>query len=577
MARKQTQFNESKPIYIVYARKSKFTGKGESIQNQIDRCVEKIHRLTKDSPISDDQIRIFKDEGFSGGNMERPEFQKMMDLCHSKSENIKAVVCYKLDRFSRSISDFSAAFDELNKMRIEFISVSDDFDTTTAAGKAVIMLVTVFAEFERNILAERIRDNKEGLAKTGRWLGGMTPMGYKSTRITYQHDSFDRERTMCYLETIPREKEIVQRIFHDYLKYHSLTKIETSLRVSEIKTRKNRYFSVTAIRSILSNPVYMSADEDAWNYFEQHDCPLYPDKAMYTGQHGIMAYNKTEQDSHKCTKLKNLSDWIVAIGKHEPFVSGKDWVSVQTLLQQNASKTYRSSKSSRGLLSGLIVCGNCGAYMRPKMYRQLTTDGLKKFSYLCETKDKSRQHQCQMNNPPGEIDTFVCNAVKNLAENKEYLEQKLLSQLNKHNEINTSSMKSNLALLNEQLKSVDSQINNLIQNLASMTGPAVDLVNKQINELSEKSRHLKQEIDYQQTVLSQSLSPQTELNVIAEKLTRFSETFDTLSFEEKRSTLKMLIQKIVWTGSKVHIYFVGDDSDEVLFSGKKEPQQQDCQ
>lgn len=48
----------------------------------------------------------------------------------------------------------------------------------------------------------------------------------------------------------------------------------------------------------------MSADEDAWNYFEQHDCPLYPDKAMYTGQHGIMAYNKTEQDSHKCTKLK---------------------------------------------------------------------------------------------------------------------------------------------------------------------------------------------------------------------------------------------------------------------------------
>ena len=289
MAQKQTQSNESKPIYIVYARKSKFTGKGESIHNQIDCCVEKIHRITKDSPISDEQIWIFKDEGFSGGNMERPEFQKMMDLCHSKSKNIKAVVCYKLDRFSRSISDFSAAFDELNKMRIEFISVSDDFDTTTAAGKAVIMLVTVFAEFERNILAERIRDNKEGLAKTGRWLGGMTPIGYKSTRITYQHDSFERERTMCYLETIPREKEIVQRIFHDYLKYHSLTKIETSLRVSEIKTRKNRYFSVTAIRSILSNPVYMSADEDAWNYFEQHDCPLYPDKAMYTGQHGIMA------------------------------------------------------------------------------------------------------------------------------------------------------------------------------------------------------------------------------------------------------------------------------------------------
>lgn len=577
MAQKQTQSNESKPIYIVYARKSKFTGKGESIQNQIDRCVEKIHRMTKDSPISDEQIWIFKDEGFSGGNMERPEFQKMMDLCHSKSKNIKAVVCYKLDRFSRSISDFSAAFDELNKMKIEFVSVSDDFDTTTATGKAVIMLVTVFAEFERNILAERIRDNKEGLAKTGRWLGGTTPMGYKSTRITYQHDIFDRERTMCYLETIPQEKEIVQKIFHDYLKYHSLSKIETSLRLAEIKTKTNHYYSLSSIRAILTNPVYMSADQDAWNYFVQHDCPPYADKDMYTGKYGIMAYNKTEQLPHKHAKLKDIKEWIVAIGKHEPFVSGKDWVSVQTLLQQNASKTYRSSKSSRGLLSGLVFCGNCGAYMRPKMYRHFTPEGLKKFSYLCETKDKSRQLQCQMKNLPGEIDTLVCNAVKDLAENKKYLEQELLSHLNEQTETSTLSIKSNLALLKEQLKSVDSQINNLVQNLASMTGSAVDLVNTQINELSEKSKHLKQEIDYQQTILSQSLSPQTELNVIVEKLARFSEVFDMLSFEEKRSTLKMLIKKVVWDGSEVHLYFIGTDSDEVLFPDKKEPQQQDCQ
>ena len=110
-----------------------------------------------------------------------------------------------------------------------------------------------------------------------------------------------------------------------------------------------------------------------------------------------------------------------------------------------------------------------------------------------------------------------------------------------------------------------------------MTGPAVDLVNIQINELSEKSKHLKQEIDYQQTILSQSLSPQTELNVIVEKLDRFSEVFDMLSFEEKRSTLKMLIKKVVWDGSEVHLYFIGTDSDEVLFPDKKEPQQQDCQ
>ena len=131
-----------------------------------------------------------------------------MTLCRSKTQNIKAIVCYKLDRFSRSISDFSAIFNELNdKLGIEFASSQDNFDTTTPTGKAFIMLVTVFAEFERNILAERVRDNKEGLAKTRRWLGGQTPLGYKSVRKSYRHDDcLNRERTLCALETIPEEK-----------------------------------------------------------------------------------------------------------------------------------------------------------------------------------------------------------------------------------------------------------------------------------------------------------------------------------------------------------------------------------
>lgn len=564
-----------KPIYIIYSRKSKFTGKGESVQNQIEKCQ---HYIYANFDIeSDEQIITFQDEGYSGGNTDRPEFQKMLQLCYSKTLNIKAIVCYKLDRFSRSASDFSIAYHELDNLDIRFASVTDHFDSETSMGKAMMQISSVFAELERNILTERIRDNKEGLAKTGRWLGGTTPTGYKSTRITYQHDENDRKRTMCYLETIPSEKEIVQKIFHDYLESHSLTKVQTTLRLADIKTKNDTYYSSTAIRAILTNPVYMSADEDAWNYFESHDTPIYQDKIEFNGQYGIMAYNKTFQQTHNCNKLKDMKDWIIAIGKHEPFVSGKDWVTVQKVLEQNANKTFRSAKSSLGLLSGLLICGNCKSYMRPKAYRQKTEDGLQKFGYLCETKDKSRLTDCQMKNPPGnELDRMVCDEIKKLNEDEEFFTRSL-EKLLESNHVPAASMQSNLDLLVQQEKELDAKIQKLIESLSSINGAAVEYVNKQINEYHEQKEELHSEILYQRTLIAETLSPEDEINLIRERLSDFASRFDSLTFDEKRATLKMLIKKVVWDGTNVHLYLIGDDSDDNPPPTPEEPQRQDCQ
>ncbi len=582
--KRNTNSKSSLPIYIIYARKSKFTGKGESIQNQIDCCKSKIMQMAAlaNTPLSEEQILIFQDEGFSGGNIDRPAFQEMMTLCRSKARNIKAIVCYKLDRFSRSISDFSAIFNELNdKLGIEFASSQDNFDTTTPTGKAFIMLVTVFAEFERNILAERVRDNKEGLAKTGRWLGGQTPLGYKSVRKSYRHeDSLNRERTLCVLETIPEEKELVQRIFHDYLKYQSLTKIQTDLRLSGIKSRNDKYFSVATIRAILTNPVYMSADKDAWNYFESHNCPLYSSPEMYNGQHGIMTYNKTIEDAthHKRNHLRNMDEWIVSIGAHEPFVTGKDWVTVQNLLQQNTNKSFRSSTSSCGLLSGILVCGNCGAYMRPKAYRGINPDGTRKFGYLCETKDKSRRHECDIKNAPGnELDNIICNKVKeNAIQDLKLFQQQLSNSLGTPTPA-AQSMQEKLDSLKKQYTQTEKRISNLVTKLSEMEGSATKYIIDQINELDNEKQYLKKEIACQETLLEQSLSPETELKKICKRLTDFAYLFDKMTFEEKRRALRSLVNTIVWDGSEAHIYYTGTVPSDSSTYVKKEPLQQDCQ
>lgn len=162
--------------FAIYSRKSKFTGKGESIGNQIELCRQSIHLSYPE--VSDGDILVFEDEGFSGGNTKRPQFQEMLKQCRQKK--IGCIVCYRLDRISRNVSDYSALIEELDRLDVSFISVSEKFDTNSSMGRAMMYIASVFAQLERETIAERIRDNMIELAKDGRWLGGNPPTGYKS-------------------------------------------------------------------------------------------------------------------------------------------------------------------------------------------------------------------------------------------------------------------------------------------------------------------------------------------------------------------------------------------------------------
>ena len=152
----------------IYSRKSKYTGKGESIGNQIELCKEYIKLHYPEVNLEED-IYIYEDEGFSGKNTQRPKFKQMMNDIRNKK--ISIIMCYRLDRISRNVSDFTNLIDELNSLNVSFISIRDRFDTTTPTGRAMMLMSSVFAQLEREVIAERVRDNMLELAKSGRWLG----------------------------------------------------------------------------------------------------------------------------------------------------------------------------------------------------------------------------------------------------------------------------------------------------------------------------------------------------------------------------------------------------------------------
>ena len=163
-------------VIAIYSRKSKFTGKGESIGNQVDMCKEYV-RLHYGEKALETAI-VFEDEGFSGGNTNRPAFQRMMGGI--ERGEIGTLVVYRLDRVSRNVSDFSGLIENLKRKDITFVSIRENFDTSTPMGRAMMYIASVFSQLERETIAERIRDNMHELAKTGRWLGGNTPTGYMS-------------------------------------------------------------------------------------------------------------------------------------------------------------------------------------------------------------------------------------------------------------------------------------------------------------------------------------------------------------------------------------------------------------
>ena len=542
----------------IYSRKSKFTGKGESIGNQIELCKEYIRAHYGDDAL--DNLMVYEDEGFSGGNLNRPDFKKMMAA--AKERKFKAVIVYRLDRISRNISDFSSLIEELARLDIAFVSIKEQFDTGSPMGRAMMYIASVFSQLERETIAERIRDNMHELAKAGRWLGGTTPTGFESEgeeKVTVD----GKKKKTFKLKLVPQEAEIVRLIYDLFTETNSLTMTEAELMKRWIVTRNGNYFTRFSIKAILQNPVYMIADQEAYDYLTEKEADLFSDRAEFDGKHGIMAYNRTDQEKGKTTQYNPVNEWIVAVGKHPGLIPGKTWVRVQDALEQNKSKAFRRPKSNEALLTGLLYC-RCGNRMYPKLSNRRTADGDVIFTYVCKLKERSQRSLCNNRNANGNtMDLAVVEQVKRLNDhNAEFIDQ--MEKSRKFYTGNRVQYEEQLAALQKDKAEVEKKIEGLVDSLIELGDSAAKVrVAKRIEALTAESDALEVRIQELIALTSQHAMSDIEFDVLRQLLSVFQENIDDMPLEQKRAAIRTVVRKVIWDGVNAHIVLFGADEEEI--------------
>lgn len=361
----------------IYSRKSKFTGKGESIENQIDMCKEYAEKHHPDA-----EFIIYEDEGFSGGNMDRPRFQQMLQ--DARNKKFKVLICYRLDRVSRNIADFSALIEELQKHDISFVSIREQFDTSTPLGRAMMYIASVFAQLERETIAERIRDNMHELAKTGRWLGGTPPLGFELERV-FQIDEELKERSLVKLNPIPNEMKEVEYIYDKYLELGSIHQVRKYFIQHDKRTKKGAYFSSRVISDILRSPAYVKANKSVVEYLQGKGVSIAGQDRL-NKKRAILIYNKRSKKGN----VNDTEEWIGAVAKHEGYISPDKWLKVQHQLDKNSMELPRVGTSEVALLSGILRCSKCGSAMSVT-YGRRRKDGSAPHYYTCNMKTISQQ------------------------------------------------------------------------------------------------------------------------------------------------------------------------------------------
>ncbi len=526
----------------VYCRKSLFTGKGESVENQIEMCRQYIKFSMVDIEVADEDIFVYEDEGYSAKDLKRPQFQQMMkDLDTYK---FCYIVCYRLDRLSRNVSDFSGLIEKLNAKGVNLICIKEHFDTSSPMGKAMMYITSVFAQLERETIAERVRDNMHLLARTGRWLGGTPPTGYQGTEES--EVIVDGKVKTSHKLVFSDDIETVKLMYNHFLETYSVSAVSKYLIAKKVRSKTTgKYFSVLGIRDILQNPVYCIADENAYDYFAENGSDICRNKELWNGGHGVSTYNKRNY-SRSGAPRNSLDEWIVSIGKHEGIISGKEWVAIQKYFHNN-SKEKIVNHSETGLLSGLIYCTKCGEKMFSKKHKA-TSDN---FSYICSSKLKGGNTLCDCPNLTGrQTDDFLVDYIKGKLDDFDTFIPALENLKREYEkEINIDKIDK----IKKKIETVKNEIDTLVSRLTdtALSRASISAIDKKIAKQTEYLHALEKELT-EQNQTSENID--FDMEALIESVKSFKNLFDDLSICDKRQIIRLLIQKIEWDGADLHIF-----------------------
>ena len=324
----------------LYARQSVEKVDSISIENQLEYC----RHEARGNP-----CREYIDRGYSGKNTNRPAFEQL--LADVRQGKVARVIVYKLDRISRSILDFANMMQLFQQHRVEFVSSTERFDTSTPIGRAMLHICIVFAQLERETIQKRVTDAYYSRCKKGLYMGGRVPYGFAR-----QQTVLDGVRTSMFVP-VPQEARQVQLIYSLYADpANSLGDLVRYLNVHGHKQLRGGMWSTARLSEMLRNPVYVRADAAVYDFFKEQGAQLLNPAADFTGYNGCYLYKGAGGEGRSPS---DLSGREVVLAPHEGLVSSRDWLRCRLRCQQNRRSTTTCKAKSSWLL-GKVKCGRCG-------------------------------------------------------------------------------------------------------------------------------------------------------------------------------------------------------------------------
>ena len=324
----------------VYARQSVEKKDSLSISGQVDLC----RRMAGEK-----ELAVYRDAGYSGKNTDRPAFRQLMrDV---KAGRIATLYVYRLDRFSRSVADFGQLWQVLQANRVEFVSVSENFDTSTPMGRAMLHIIMVFAQLERETTAQRVRDNYYRRAALGAWPGGPAPFGFDNGRAA------GRDGRWAPALVPNGHGELVRRIFAEYVgEGTSLSGLAKKLSREGIPGPKRAVWDSVTLSRLLHNPAYVKADEQVRLYYLGQGITVTDPAEYFDGQHGLLLVGRREPDSRRRT---GEGSQVLSVLNSPGLVEAELFLRCQEKLRRNR-QLGRSGQGKHTWLSGLLKCAECG-------------------------------------------------------------------------------------------------------------------------------------------------------------------------------------------------------------------------
>lgn len=442
-------------IDAIYARQSIDKADSISIESQIELCKYE----TRGQP-----FRIFQDKGYSGKNTDRPEFQQMLHAI--RSGEIKRVICYKLDRCSRSILDFATLMEEFQKYDVEFVSSTEKFDTSAPMGRAMLNICIVFAQLERETIQQRVLDAYHSRNKKGFYMGGKVPFGFRLEPYL-----LDGKKTARYAvnESEAKILELMYAVYEAPLA--SLGDVVKTLTEAGIRhpRKEDGRWTRTHIGRMLHNPVYVKADLNVYHFFRENGVIIHNSPEDFIGTNGCYLYS----EKGKPHPNYRLEGHHLVLAPHNGIIPSDVWIRCRNK-QKHSGETLRPCRIKNTWLAGKIKCAHCGYAL---VVQKTTKRNGKEFRYLvCSGAGGAEKR---------------CSGVRGLK--ADHIEALVLEELNRKLENISHFPFARKKETNPELKALDIQIAQIQSQIETAAAKALEASGALMKYLSDRVAELDQQ------------------------------------------------------------------------------------